>query len=60
MENKNTIVGAVGIDLGSFRSVIGVAKKGGVDVIMNESSSRETSNVVGFGDNERFIGEVGV
>lgn len=30
-----SIVGAVGIDFGSSRSVIAVAKKGGVDVIAN-------------------------
>lgn len=51
--------GAVGVDLGGMAAVIAVAKKGGVEVIANEASSRETPIVVGFGENERFIGEAG-
>ena len=46
MESK--ILGAVGIDFGSSRSVVGIAKKGGVDIIMNETSNRETPNIVGY------------
>ena len=52
-------VGAIGIDLGSSRSVIAVAKKGGVEIITNEGSQRETPNVVGYGTTQRFIGELG-
>jgi Hsp70 protein len=52
-------VGAIGIDLGSQRSVIAVAKKGGVEVLANEGSHRETPNIIGFGERERFIGEQG-
>jgi molecular chaperone DnaK (HSP70) len=51
--------GAVGIDLGSWRSVIAVAKRGGVEIITNEANFRETPSVVGYGPNERFIGEAG-
>jgi molecular chaperone DnaK (HSP70) len=43
--------------MGSLRSVIAVAKRGGVEVITNEASNRETANVIGFGPAERFIGE---
>jgi heat shock protein 4 len=39
--------------------VIAVAKKGGVEVLANEGSHRETQNIIGFGDRERFIGEQG-
>lgn len=52
-------IGAIGIDLGSVRSCIAVAKRGGVEIITNEGSHRETQNIVGFGQNERFIGEQG-
>lgn len=52
-------IGAVGIDLGSLRSCIAVAKRGGVEIIANEGSHRETQNIVGFGQSERFIGEQG-
>lgn len=50
---------AVGIDLGSFQSVIAVSQKGTPEVITNEANFRETPNVVGFGPNERYLGETG-
>lgn len=49
--------GAIGIDFGSSRSVISVAKRGGVDVIANEASLRETRNIVGYGPISRYSGE---
>lgn len=49
----------VGIDLGSYKSKIGVAKRGGVEVISNEANFRETPCVVGYGAVERQIGEAG-
>lgn len=49
--------GAIGIDLGSNNIVIAVAKKGGIEILANEGSHRETQNIVGFSQNERFIGE---
>jgi molecular chaperone DnaK (HSP70) len=54
-----TVTGAIGIDMGSSTSVVAVAKKGGVEIMTNEGSHRETQNVVGFGENERFLGEQG-
>jgi heat shock protein 4 len=50
---------AVGIDFGSSRTVIGVVQKGGVEVICNESSYRETQNTVGYGNEERLLGDLG-
>lgn len=49
---------AIGIDLGSQVSVIGVVQKGGVEIIANEASYRETSNSVGYGSSERLLGEM--
>jgi len=40
--------------------VIAVAKKGGVDIIDNDASYRETRNIVSFGSQERFIGDLAV
>lgn len=57
MSNSAVQIGAIGIDFGSSRSVIAVAKKGGVDVIANEASLRETRNIVGYGPVQRFSGE---
>ena len=50
MSNPHSLqVGAIGIDFGSSRSVLSVAKKGGVDILANEASLRETRNIVGYG-----------
>lgn len=40
---------AVGIDIGSSRFVIGVAKKGGVEIVVNEASYRQTPALVLYG-----------
>lgn len=57
MQNQQQLQqGAVGIDIGSWRSVVAVAKRGGVEVITNEANFRETPSVVGYGPNERYIG----
>lgn len=54
-----SVAGAIGIDLGGSTTTIAVLKKGGVEIIINEASHRETPVVIGFGENERFIGEQG-
>jgi len=54
-----SLQGAVGVDFGGGTVKVGVAKRGGVEVITNEASNRESQVVVGFGPNERFIGEQG-
>lgn len=52
-------VGSIGLDFGSSRTVVGCAKRGGVEILCNEASHRETLNVVGYSNKERFIGEQG-
>lgn len=39
---------SLGIDLGSQRSVVAAALRGGVKILDNEGSHRETQNVIGF------------
>ena len=46
-----------GVDFGNLNSVVSVARKGGIDIIVNEVSKRETSSMVSFGENERYLGE---
>jgi len=47
----------IGVDFGNTNMAIAAAQKGGVDVLANEASNRQTPNMVGFGEKERFMGE---
>lgn len=48
-----------GIDFGNLNLLIGQTSKGGVDVILNESSNRQTATVVSIQGKQRFIGDSG-
>ncbi|KEY70870.1 hypothetical protein S7711_00716 [Stachybotrys chartarum IBT 7711] len=47
----------VGVDFGTLKTVIAVARNRGVDVITNEVSNRATPSMVGFGPKSRYLGE---
>lgn len=47
----------VGVDFGTHKTVIAVARNRGVDVVSNEVSNRATPSLVAFGPKSRFIGE---
>ncbi|KAF5621262.1 heat shock protein [Fusarium sp. NRRL 52700] len=47
----------VGIDFGTLKTVIAVARNRGVDVVTNEVSNRATPSLVGFGPKSRYLGE---
>ncbi|KAL6791401.1 heat shock protein 70 [Trichoderma sp. SZMC 28013] len=47
----------VGVDFGTLKTVIAVARNRGVDVITNEVSNRSTPSLVGFGPKSRYLGE---
>jgi len=49
----------VGFDFGNESCIVAVARQGGIDVVLNDESKRETPAIVCFGDKQRFIGTAG-
>ncbi|GJT71559.1 heat shock 70 kDa protein 16-like protein [Tanacetum coccineum] len=49
----------IGFDIGNENCVIAAAKRGGIDVLLNDEAKRESPGVVSFGDKQRFMGSAG-
>ncbi|EQC39058.1 hypothetical protein SDRG_03266 [Saprolegnia diclina VS20] len=47
----------IGIDYGNVECVIGQAKRGGIDIILNENSNRKNPCMVCVSGKQRYIGE---
>lgn len=56
MENLKSV--PVGIDLGSEKIVIAVFKDFKIDIICNQLSYRESSNLVSYTNEERLFGDI--
>lgn len=50
----------VGFDFGNNSCKIAIARKGSIEVIMNDCSNRNTPSVVGYTDSNRQLGEAGL
>ncbi|GJX38655.1 heat shock 70 kDa protein 16 [Tanacetum coccineum] len=53
------MMSVIGFDVGNVNCVIAAAKRGGIDVLLNDEAKRESPAVVSFGDKQRFLGSAG-
>lgn len=51
---------AIGIDAGSYKTVLACVKQRGIEIVLSESSGKWTPTIAGYSDQERIIGDAAV
>jgi molecular chaperone DnaK (HSP70) len=51
------MVDAIGIDSGSYKTVLACIKQKGIEIVLSETSGKWTPTLVAFTDQERLIGD---
>ena len=51
-EEKKQRMSVVGIDFGNANNVVALARRKGIDVVLNDESKRETPSMLNFGEKQ--------
>jgi len=54
------MVDAIGIDAGSYKTVLACVKQRGIEIVLSETSGKWTPTIAGYTDQERLIGDAAV
>ena len=62
--NKNItkfeMADAIGIDCGSYKTVLGCVKQRGIEIVLSDSSGKTSPTIAAFTAEERLIGDAAV
>ena len=50
------MVDAIGIDAGSYKTVLACVKQRGIEIVLSETSEKVTPTICAFTDSERVVG----
>jgi len=54
------MVDAIGIDAGSYKTVLACVKQRGIEIVLSETSEKVTPTIAAYTDSERVIGAAAV
>lgn len=51
---------AIGIDSGSYKTVLACVKQRGIEIVLSETSAKWTPTIAAYTDQERLVGDAAV
>ena len=51
------MVDAIGIDTGTYKTVLGCVKQRGIEIVLSETTNKWTPTLAGYTNEERVIGD---